>query len=815
MLFGIQKISRKLPLALVGSAIVVAAGVGVTSYLLASMALSAQARQNLATVAFERSNQLSAHLEAMAADLQKAAKGASSSLNGFAKAWISIDRAEGGPGAKAVLQGAFVVGAPEQRVDIDKVKGLAPTYAITHSMTQPQFREQVRARGYFDLYLFDTEGHLVYTVAKLDDFATSFRDGEGPFAETALGRLYEATLNSADAEVVHFADFARYPPAGDIPLAFLAIPVLDQTKAKVGVLAVSFAADGLSASINHRQGLGNTGETIIVGNDGLARSDSLFTPQNDVLAPSVFNATIEAVLAGTAADTDATLNGQDVVAAAAPVRVADDTSWALVATMNKDEIFAPVRTLTTLMALVGLALLALVALAGWFFSRSLTKPITRLTEAMNALAKGDLEVQVTGAHKSDELGEMARAVEVFKDNARQVNEMADRDRRASEQRRVDRTAMMQELQAAFGVVVDASVRGDFSRRVSSEFSDPELNTLAASVNSLVETVDRGLKETGAVLSSLANANLTMRVNTDYEGAFGELRDDTNRVGERLSEIILGLRETSSQLKSSLAEIASGSDDLSIRTNKQSAAVEETTAALFQLERTIHQNAERAESASSKAYEVSASASEGGTVMARATEAMERILQSSNEIFNIIGLIDDIAFQTNLLALNASVEAARAGDAGQGFAVVAVEVRRLAQSAAQASASVKRLIEQSSDQVKGGTNLVQEAAQRLVQIEDSAQQSSTLIESIAQASRDQAQSIGDVARAMRTIDEMTQHNAALVEETNAAIEQTNSQSEELDRVVDIFSVGGQGSSDFSGAAAERTAVAEYRPRLVRR
>jgi methyl-accepting chemotaxis protein len=174
-------------------------------------------------------------------------------------------------------------------------------------------------------------------------------------------------------------------------------------------------------------------------------------------------------------------------------------------------------------------------------------------------------------------------------------------------------------------------------------------------------------------------------------------------------------------------------------------------------------------------------------MLKATDAMERITASSGKISNIIGLIDDIAFQTNLLALNASVEAARAGEAGKGFAVVAVEVRRLAQSAAQASSEVKGLIEQSGTEVKTGSKLVVEAAQKLQAMLTAARSSNELMDGIAKQSQDQAASIEEVNSAVRQMDEMTQHNAALVEQTNASIEQTEAQANELDRIVEVFRI----------------------------
>jgi methyl-accepting chemotaxis protein len=176
-------------------------------------------------------------------------------------------------------------------------------------------------------------------------------------------------------------------------------------------------------------------------------------------------------------------------------------------------------------------------------------------------------------------------------------------------------------------------------------------------------------------------------------------------------------------------------------------------------------------------------------MEKSNAAMERISSSSAKISNIIGMIDDIAFQTNLLALNASVEAARAGDAGKGFAVVAVEVRRLAQSAASASSEVKVLIEQSGNEVSGGTRLVAEATQKLSAMLAGVKESAGLIHDISAASQEQSSAISQVTTAVRQMDEMTQHNAALVEETNAAIEQTEGQANELDRIVDVFVLDG--------------------------
>jgi methyl-accepting chemotaxis protein len=307
------------------------------------------------------------------------------------------------------------------------------------------------------------------------------------------------------------------------------------------------------------------------------------------------------------------------------------------------------------------------------------------------------------------------------------------------------------------------------------------------VNNLVETVDRGVGETGMVLEAFANIDLTQRMTGDYEGAFAQLKANTNAVAEKLTGVVAQLKSTSSSLKTATEEIVLGSNDLAERTAKQAATIEETSSAMQQFAQMVASNAQQAEQASATAADVTRTAETGGAVMLQATEAMDRITQSSGKISSIIGLIDDVAFQTNLLALNASVEAARAGEAGKGFAVVAIEVRRLAQSAASASRDIKTLIDQSAAEVATGSKLVVDAAAQLSLMLEAARQNNLLMSRIADQSRDQATSIDEVNMAMRLLDEMTQHNAALVEQINAALSQTEAQASELDRIVDFFAI----------------------------
>jgi methyl-accepting chemotaxis protein len=458
------------------------------------------------------------------------------------------------------------------------------------------------------------------------------------------------------------------------------------------------------------------------------------------------------------------------------------------ATANAELTAIRTSMFTILLITFGMACVTALVVA-WLVSRAISRPIVGMTGAMMRLAEGDLEVDIPARDRRDEVGNMAAAVEVFRQNAIKVKELGALDEvRAAEAR--ERTEAGNVLIGGLTAVVKSAIAGDFTQRVDSGSKYEDLQAVAKGINELVSTVETGIEETGAVLAALAKMDMTQRMSGEYQGSFARLQADTNAVRENLSRIVAQLRNTSRSVKSATGEILAGANDLAERTTKQAAAIEETSAAMEQLATTVAENAQRAEGANAKARDVSRTAEETGKVMLASTEAMERISASSAKIRNIIGLIDDIAFQTNLLALNASVEAARAGEAGNGFAVVAIEVRRLAQSAANASSEVKVLIEQSASEVAGGTKLVAEASLRLESMLLGVRESADLVQSIAAASREQSNGIAEVGTAVRQMDEMTQHNAALVEETNAAIEQTEAQAVELDRIVSVFVVDGQ-------------------------
>jgi methyl-accepting chemotaxis protein len=296
----------------------------------------------------------------------------------------------------------------------------------------------------------------------------------------------------------------------------------------------------------------------------------------------------------------------------------------------------------------------------------------------------------------------------------------------------------------------------------------------------VEEIDRSL-------TLMAEGQLNHTIDWAFPAELESIRHAFNRTASRLQQTMRELRTTSSGVREATAEILTGANDLSTRTMRQSSAISEASASVESLAGAVSQTASGARVALENANAVDAGARQTREAMQAATEAMQQISQDSSKIRNIVGLIDDIAFQTNLLALNASVEAARAGEAGKGFAVVAIEVRRLAQSAAEASRDISGLVENSGKAVERGAGLVDTAATRLQGMADKISQNSELTATIVHENERQDRSVNELKRVMGQLDEMTQHNAALVEQTNAAIEQTEGQAKRLDELVDFFVV----------------------------
>ncbi|MEG3091362.1 methyl-accepting chemotaxis protein [Sphingomonas sp. PB1R3] len=384
--------------------------------------------------------------------------------------------------------------------------------------------------------------------------------------------------------------------------------------------------------------------------------------------------------------------------------------------------------------------------------RQIAKPLSAMTEAMGKLAAGDMNVRVPDADRHDEVGDLANAMAKFRD----------------------------QLAAA-------------------ERAKAEQTTL------IVDSIGRGL-------SDLAKGDLLTRVDAELTGPFAKLKSDFNAAAEALQDALAQVSTAVTGINGGAGEIRTASDDLSMRTEQQAASLEETASAMEEITATMRATAQRTSSANAAVRTARDLAEQSGGIVRNAIEAMDGIERRSNEISDIIAVIDGIAFQTNLLALNAGVEAARAGDAGKGFAVVASEVRALAQRSADAAKDVKERISASTEQVSEGVRLVGETGQALTGIIARIAEVSTLVGEIADAAEQQSTGLQQVNTAVAEMDGVTQQNAAMVEEATAAARGLATEADGLARQIARFQIGQPTTASAANVHALQARVATAAPRL---
>lgn len=497
----------------------------------------------------------------------------------------------------------------------------------------------------------------------------------------------------------------------------------------------------------------------------------------------------------------------------------DDKYLALVTAAGNasSEINGVLRTLLTqrhtqhrasLMFAIGAfaTIVGLLMLMSYAISNSVKNPIHSLVSLMSLLRTGNTNFTTPHTELGNEIGDIARALEASRLNAVELAKAkSEIDLRLGEEtsRSADTGKFLEEISA----VVIAANKGQFGQRLVESGRKDFLFELSKSLNDLLGIVESGIGEINEIVQSLAEGDVSQRMQGDYKGIFAQLMRDVNQMGDRLRQVAGRISLVTRSVHGATKRISAGVMDLSSRTEQQASSLEETAASMEELAATVRQNADNAQEANRLAAAARDLAAGGGEIAGRAVMAMDKIEQSSLQISEIVGLIQEIAFQTNLLALNAAVEAARAGDAGKGFAVVANEVRALAQRAGQASKDIKLLIVNSDIEVKEGVTLVKQAGTSLGNIVTSVKKVANLVSEISAATLEQTTGIDQVSKAVSEMDQMTQQNAALAEETNAALHSAQNQVQELRQIIGFFkgAENADGENGYEDAATSNEPV----------
>lgn len=416
------------------------------------------------------------------------------------------------------------------------------------------------------------------------------------------------------------------------------------------------------------------------------------------------------------------------------------------------------------------------------FYRDLAEGINGLVEVSDDVINDAVNV-VSNMAKGDLSSKMSKNYEgSFARLAMNVNTMQDELKDVIES----------EVQA----IAASAAQGDLAQRIELNGKEGFYKELGVAINSLVEQCESVIVDASEVMSALADGDLSRKVETSYAGSFDTLKKDINRTVDKLTEVVVDIKNASGQVRVGAEEISLGNANLSQRTEQQAAALEETSSTMNEINSTTEQTSHNAREADQLAKSASSTAEQGKHIVTEAVAAVKAIEDSSKQMANIISVIDEIAFQTNLLALNASVEAARAGEQGKGFAVVADEVRTLASRSAQAASEIKGLIEDSMVKVDQGTKSVHNSGEALEEIVASINKVATIVGEISNASQEQAMGISEVSKTVVSMDDITQQNSALVEESAAASESLSDQARTLDALIDYFKLQRQelGSAD---------------------
>ncbi|MDP2800365.1 MAG: methyl-accepting chemotaxis protein [Phreatobacter sp.] len=518
--------SVKIPALVVAAAMTTAAVMGISSFMAARTNSIAMIQQSMVAVATERQKALESYFSAIREDtlLIAGSDMARDAVRSFSSSWRDL-----GPNAEASLQRLYIDANPHPTGKKDELAdaGDGSAYSRNHARLHPWFHRLQRERGYYDVFVFDTAGNLVYSVFKERDYATNLVSGE--WRDSDLGVAFRNGLALA-AGAVHVTDFRAYAPSDNVPASFISTPITDENGKTIGVFAYQMPVDRINAVMNAPHGLGTTGDAIIVGQDGLMRSNSRFTAtgSSDILKTSVQAPVITQSLRGQAGSGDMTYRDGASLVASVPFKFGD-LRWAVTATQAESEALAPVNALRQNLIVIALLVLLAVGVLGYLVAQTLTRPIVALVADMGALARGKHDISLVGLDRGDEIGLMSRAVGVFRENAirrERLEAQARRQRDRDMARRTNMEMLVEQFKGEVSGVISNLSNGTTSMRSAAAV----LSRVAAT------TLDQATRASSASTDANGNTQTIAAASEELGVSIREIAGQAHKASAIVNEV---------------------------------------------------------------------------------------------------------------------------------------------------------------------------------------------------------------------------------------------------------------------------------------
>jgi methyl-accepting chemotaxis protein len=765
------KLSQKLPLVIVGAAFATGLAIGVWNYFQAASALGAAAESKLGAMAENRKAALETYLAAIRDDLTVTAAGKTirEALTEF-QAGFEAEKTQAG-GAEAALKQLYIDKNPNPAGEKIKLEdaGDGSAYSQTHRIYHPWLRKLVETSGYYDLFLIAPNGDVVYTAFKEQDFASNLATGQ--WKDTDLGAVFRAARDNAKEGYVAFSDLAPYAPSNGVPAGFIATPVLDGGQL-VGVLAYQMPIGAIDKLMQDATGLGESGESYLVGKDLLMRSDSRFEKDPTILKAKVDTEAAHHVLNGeTGSMISIDRHGMAVEVAYQPVEF-EGVTWGVIAEIDSAEALAAVSSMRNYSLMGGAAVLAVITLLGFLLARSITRPIASATGAMEKLADGNDEIEIEGEERRDEIGAMWQAMRKLRNTVSKAFELGQ---------------MIEEVPINLMQCDPKEFKVTFMNRSTRETLKKLENLLPCKVEQILgQSIDifhKNPEHQRRILRDPKNLPYTAKIKLGEESLSLNVAAIMDRKGGYMGpvltwNVVTAQVNMANRVKDVVGIVASAATEMEASAESLSATAEETNRQSTAVAAASEQAATNVQTVASAAEELSASIREitsqmttSARIAQQAVEQVDRtnttvkgLAEAAEKIGEVVNLISDIASQTNLLALNATIEAARAGEAGKGFAVVASEVKNLANQTAKAT-------EEIGQQIAAMQTATGDSVQAIRGIGETIKQISEVTTAVASAVEEQGAATQEISRNVQQASAGTQEVSSNITGVSQAATQT--------------------------------------------